>query len=217
MAQLSGETTLGYLVTSGNAETTSLNAKQALTYAADPWKNSFQATAVNTGDELRTTAERYSLSNKLDYNFSEKNYAFGVVEYEKDLFGGVRERTSEAVGYGRHILTGPAHTWDAEVGAGARQTEANVTGEKNADAIGRFSTAYQWKITDTARFAENVKVESGESNTFSESVTELKLNIIGNLAAVLSYNLRHNSRVPFGTEKLDTTAGVTLSYSFGKE
>lgn len=216
-AQLSGETSVGYLDTGGNAETTSLNTKLLLEYAAGRWKNGFQVSAVNTGDELQTTAERYSISDKLDYNLSEKNYIFGVVEYEKDLFGGTRERTSEAVGYGRHILTGPVHTLDAELGAGARQTRANVTGEENADAIGRATSIYQWAISDTARFLQSIKVESGETNTFSESVTELKLSIIGNLAAVLGYNLRHNSNVPPTTEKLDRTASVTLTYGFGEE
>lgn len=216
-AQFSGETSLGYLVTSGNAETTSLNARLVLDYQPERWKNSFTAAATNTGDQTGTTAERYSVSDKLDYNFSEKNYTFGVVEYEKDLFGGIRERTSQAVGYGRRLLLGPTHTWDAELGVGARQTEANVSGERANDAIGRFNTKYEWKITETARFLESLKVEGGETNTFSESVTELKLNIVGNLAAVLSYNLRHNSNVAQGTEKLDTTAGVTFSYGFGKQ
>lgn len=213
----SGEVAVGYLTTRGNAETTSLNSKLAFDYTAEQWKNALQAVAVNAGNKQGATAERYFVSDQLDYNLSERNYAFGVLEYEKDLFAGIRQRTSEVAGYGRHILTGPVHLLNAELGAGARQTRTNLTGEKHDEPIGRFSSAYLWKISDTARFGESVKVEGGENNTFSELLTELKLKIAGRLAAVIFYNLRHNTNVPATTEKLDTTAGVTLSYGFGKE
>lgn len=215
-AQWSGESSAGYLVTSGNADTTSLNLKQVVELRRERWKDTVTAAAVNTGDEVQTTAERYSVSNQIDYNFSQRNYAFGVLEYEKDVFGGIRERSSQAVGYGRHVLTGPVHTLDAEVGAGVRQTRTNLTREESDDAVGRAGATYAWKVSETTRLEQGLKVEGGTTNTLSESSTELKLAIIGNLAAVLGYNVRHNSGAPIGTTKLDTTAGATLTYAFGE-
>jgi putative salt-induced outer membrane protein len=216
----SGEATLGYLSTSGNATTESVSARLALDYTQTRWKNSFSASAINTSDSGVTRAERYTVGDKVDFNFDERNYAFGALEYEKDLFGGVRERTSETAGYGRHVLSGPVHHLDLEAGVGARQTEAQtvagVRGEQDRDLIGRAFVKYKWEISPTSTFGQTLKIESGASNTFSESVSELKLSVVGNLFATLSYTVKHNSEVPAGTEQMDTFSAVSLSYKFGQ-
>ncbi len=211
----SGEIVFGFLSTSGNSDTRSLNGKLALDYTQDAWKNSFAATALGSSDEEGATAERYTVGDKLDYNFTEHDYVFAAVDWEKDLYAGIRERTAETVGYGRRVLTGPVHALDLEVGAGARQTEANVTGEKESELIGRLSGKYVWTLSESSSFKQTLKVENGESNTFTESVSELKLTIIGNLYALLSYTVRNSTDVPVGTEKTDTLTAVNLSYSFG--
>jgi len=212
----SGEVVFGFLSTSGNSDTRSLNGKLALDYTEGAWKNSFAATALGSSDEEGATAERYTVGDKLDYNFTEHDYVFAAVDWEKDLYAGIRERTAETVGYGRKVLTGPVHALDLEVGAGARQTEANVTGEKESELIGRLSGKYVWKLSENSSFKQTLKVENGESNTFTESVSELKLTIIGNLYALLSYTVRNSTDVPVGTEHTDTLTAVNLSYSFGK-
>lgn len=210
-----GELAAGYLATSGNSDTRSLNGKFALTYADLAWKNSFLASAISSADSQGSTAERYSASNKLDFSFTERDYAFAALEWEKDLFGGIRERTSETVGYGRHLLRGPTHLLDVEAGVGARQTEAAITGQTEDDLIGRLYGKYVGTISATSSFVQTLKLESGDTNTFTESVSELKANIVGNLAAALSYTVRNNSDVPPGTEKTDTFTAVNLSYAFG--
>ena len=48
-------------------------------------------------------------------------------------------------------------------------------------------------------------------------MTELKLSVVGNLFASLSYTIKNNSEVPAGTEQTDTFAAVNLSYAFGKD
>ena len=214
-AAWSGEAGAGLLTTSGNSESESFNGKLLLDRKSEAWKNSFNATAINQGDEDGRTAERYAIGDKLDWSFSERDYLYGAVDWEKDLFGGYRERFSETVGYGRHLLLGPVHTLDAEIGAGARQTEEQETGDKENEAIGRVSGKYQWKISEHSAFAQSVKVESGRVNTFTESISELKLSIVGNLFASLSFTLRNNSDVPDDTRKTDTFTAVNLSYAFG--
>jgi putative salt-induced outer membrane protein len=140
---------------------------------------------------------------------------FASLDWEKDLFGGIRERTSETLGYGRHVLVGPTHLLDLEIGAGARQSKANITGEREQDLIFRGSALYALKLTETSGFRQALKVESGESNTFGEALSELKLAIVGNLFASLSYTLRHNTDVPEGTDRTDSFTAVNLSYGFG--
>lgn len=218
----SGEASAGVVVTTGNSESSTANAKGEVVYASKLWRNTSSAAALRseqtdalTGDDV-VTAERYALGNKTDFNFTDRDYAFLALEFEKDLVGPVRERTSETVGYGRKILTGPAHLLEAELGAGARQTEAQGTREKFNDAIGRGRLAYKWNFSETSHFAETIKVESGDSNTTSESVTELRLSLVGKLFALASYTVRTNSDVPPDTKKTDTITAFSLGWSFGK-
>ena len=56
--------------------------------------------------------------------------------------------------------------------------------------------------------------EAGSSNTFTESVTDLRAQLIGSLALVVSYTVRHNSDVLLDSEKTDTRTALSLEYGF---
>jgi putative salt-induced outer membrane protein len=218
----SGEVSAGSVVTTGNTESSTINAKGEVIYQSKLWRNTANGSVIRTEttDPLTdvdvVTAERYLAGNKTDFNFDERNYAFVALEFEKDLVGPVRQRTSETAGYGRKILTGPEHLLEAELGAGARQTEEQGTGMKDSDPIGRFRAAYKWNFSETSYFGETVKVESGDSNTTTESVSELRVSLIGKLFALGSYTVRSNTDVPAGTRKTDTITALSLGWTFGK-
>lgn len=210
----SGEAALGFLSTSGNSESTTLNTQVALAYSIEAIKNSFRASAIYGEQEAVRSVERYTLGNQTDLNITPNDYAFLALDAEKDLFGGVRERTSQTVGYGRRLLTGPVHTLNAELGAGARQTLAQGETERENETITRLSGQYRWEISETSLFSQSVKIESGEDNTFTETVSELKLSVIGNIFAGISFTARNNSDVPIDRKKTDTFTAVNLSYKF---
>lgn len=219
-----GKVELGALRTSGNSESESLNAGFALNHARNKWKNQFTAAAFSASQEDETTgddqqtAERYTAGYKTTYDFSRFNYAFGTLNWEKDLFGGVRERTTETVGYGRRLIATDTHKLDAEIGAGARQQETQKPESvSESDAIGRGALKYLWVISDTSEFSQSLLVESGDTNTYSESISALKLSIIGPTFVNISYTVKNNSDVPAGNEKTDTFLALNVSYEFGKQ
>jgi putative salt-induced outer membrane protein len=57
-------------------------------------------------------------------------------------------------------------------------------------------------------------VEAGSENTYFESVTALKARLVGDLALVASYTVKHNTDVPALTEKTDTYTALSLEYAF---
>ena len=91
-----------------------------------------------------------------------------------------------------------------------------LTGLTDEDVIGRARLAYKWIFRSDSHFGETLKTESGDSNTFTESVTELRLALVGKLYAQASYTVRQNSKVPAGTEKTDTITAFSLGWTFGK-
>lgn len=220
----SGKIGLGLIATGGNSETSTFNADLGLNYDQGIWHNAFATSALlaraETTDDAGatqkdTTSERYAVSLRSALDFTDNDYVFGLLEFEKDLFGGVRERTAETLGYGRRLLNSDQQKLDMELGAGARQLLPQGAGaQRESEVIGRAGLVYSWKISDTSRFGQKITVDSGDSNTATESVSELKLAVIGGVFANLSFTWKNNSQVPDGTQNTDTTSAVSLSYEF---
>ena len=73
---------------------------------------------------------------------------------------------------------------------------------------------YAWQISETSAFQQTLAVESGNENTYTESVTSLSASLVGNLALVASYTIKNNSEVPVGTEETDKFTAISLEYTF---
>jgi len=208
-----GEAELGAVVTTGNTETQTLNAKGKLVNDRKKWKHVGMVEALSTSDDVRTTSERYLLSAKSDYKYDEVSYAFVRINYEKDRFSGYDYQVSETLGYGRKIITEPNLTLALEAGPGARQSKLDM-GDSDDEFIVRLAGDLVWKISENAEFSEDLSTEVGEDVTISKSVSALKAQIVGSLAMKLSYTVKHTSDVPVETEKTDTETALTLVYSF---
>jgi putative salt-induced outer membrane protein len=208
-----GKVNLGYLATSGNTETTSLNTKGVVGLRSGDWQHVLMVEAIRATESGQTTAKRTQAAEKSEYSFSEHNYVFGLLNYEKDEFSGFDRRTSEAVGYGRRILHDDSQTLDLEAGVGARQTEFTDGSSRRASIL-RTAGDYSLKLSDTGSFSEELAVEAGRDNTYTESVTSLTSSLTGTLALQVSYTVKHNSTVLAGRENTDTFTSVSLQYSF---
>lgn len=210
---LTGKAELGFLATSGNSDTSSLNAKLALGFEVAKWRHSVSAAAVKSEDSGVTTAERYQFGVKSDYKINEHDYLFATVNWEQDEFAGFSQRTSEAVGYGRRLISSPEHHLDLEIGAGARQTDL-VLGPSLDETILRASGKYKWSISEGSVFDQSLIVEKGGETTYTESVSALGVKINGALSLKLSYTIKNNSEVPVGLENTDTYTAVGIEYTF---
>jgi len=211
--RLKGKAELGYLATSGNTDTSSLNAKLGMEFDAMSWRHSLNAAAVKAEDSGITTAERYQFGVKSDYKLNEHDYLFATVNWEQDEFAGFSQRTSEAVGYGRRLISSPAHHLDLEIGAGARQTDLLV-GPDEYETILRLAGKYRWFISAGATFDQSVIVEKGGTNTYSESVSALAAKVNAALSLKVSYTIKSNSEVPAGLERTDTYTAIGIEYAF---
>lgn len=213
-----GHVEAGYQASSGNSDTSALNAKASVTYTQGNWTDSLKGSANSASQSGASTAERYTAQGKSEYSFTKNNYVYGQLDYLKDLFGSIRERTSETLGYGRRLLNTPVQTLDAEVGAGLSQSqEQKPSLARHNDVIGQVGLDYQYNITKTSQFEQTVTVQSGSANTFMESETSLRLAIVKNLFAKLSYTVDHNTTTVDNLAKTDTYTAISLSYEFGQK
>jgi putative salt-induced outer membrane protein len=209
----SGKATAGYLATSGNTENSTLNTGVEIGYEVGKWAHEFKAKAINAMENKVTTAEAYDASWKSQRNITDHDFLFGRLHWRKDRFGGFDTQFSQTVGYGRRLINSDKHKLNAEIGIGARQSELQ-DGTSEDETIYRGGLYYKWQLSETAEFRQDFTLEGGAENTYAESVTALSAKLLGDLALVASYTIKHNTDVPPLTEKTDTYTALSLEYAF---
>jgi len=209
----SGKVSAGYLATTGNAESSSANFDFDATYASGSWEHGLKGRAFGASAENETTAEAYQLGWKSTYDFNERNYAFGALDWNANRFAGFTRQTFATLGYGRRILTGDRFFLNVEVGAGYAKQKPQ-TGESESGASGTLGGEFVWALSETSEFSQNLNLFATSDNSFWESITKVSTSLIGNVALTVSYTVRRNSDVPADTEKTDTLTAISLEYSF---
>ena len=217
-----GEGELGFLMTSGNSETESVNGKFDLTYESADWRHNghfevlYSAEERETetgGSEMETSAEKYLVSAKTNYKFTEKDYAFLTGTYEDDRFSGYDYQTSVSAGYGRRLFETERMLMEVEVGPGYRYNYLDSGGAEE-EAILRGYAMFTSKLTDSSSFKQEVSVEAGADQTVTKSISSVQARIVDALSMKASFTAEHTSTVPEDTDKTDTETALTLVYSF---
>jgi len=208
-----GNAELGLLLTDGNTETQTTNAKFNIENERDKWRHSLSLEALKSGDSDTTTSERYTGKGKTAYKFSQYNYAFAEGNAEHDRFNGFDYRASVVLGYGRRLMDENDMRLDVELGPGYRESKPDAT-EAEGESVFQVAGKYEWDISKTTLFSEEIVSQIGEDVTISKSITSLSAQIVGNMAMKTSLTIRHTSEVPEEVEKTDSELAVTLVYSF---
>jgi putative salt-induced outer membrane protein len=208
-----GKATLGYLATSGNTENSTLNTAVEVGFATGKWEHTATAAAIYAAENKVTTAEAYELGWKTERNLTDRSYLFGLLHWRKDNFGAFDTQFSQTVGYGRHVIDTDKHKFDLEAGVGARQSETQA-GLTESETVFRGGAYYKWLFSETAEFRQDLTAESGSENTHLVSVSAVSAKLLGKLALVASFTVKHNTDVPVLTEKTDTFTALSLEYAF---
>jgi len=210
----SGKATLGYLATSGNTENSTLNSGFEVAYTTGLWTHLLQAAAISASENEITTAEAYDLGWKSERKITDNDFLFGRLQWRKDNFGAFDTQFSQTLGYGRRLIDNDKHKLNLELGGGARQSETQLFGLNENETILTAGGYYKWLFSETAEFRQDLTIEAGGENTYTESVTAISAKLLGKLALVASYTIKNNSDVPPLTEKTDTYTALSLEYLF---
>ncbi len=210
----SGEGELGFTSTSGNTESENLNASLGISKEVDRWKHAASIKLIRNKTEGELSADSQVFKERSEYSLGEKTYVFGQLRYEEDEFSGYSTQSSVAAGIGSRLLENERHMLDGSIGLGYRRLEASDSGDTEEEGVVDLDLKYAFKISETATFTEAIFVESGDTNTYSESETALRTQIDESLAAKISYLVKRNSDVPAGTDKSDEILSVSLVYGF---
>jgi putative salt-induced outer membrane protein len=208
-----GEVELNYLRSSGNTQQESMGLAGKLKRETDQFHHvisTYFDLNKNTGV---TDKQRWGISYKLDYDFSEKIYLTGFAGYENDQFGAFRERITTALGIGYPIISTDSYSWKIEGGPSILFTR-DLPGESYNTSFNAFaSSLFDWTINDRSNLSNATVFYFGSKNVI-ESKTALKVKINGALSSKFSYDIKFDKDAPLGRKKTDTVARAGLLYDF---
>ncbi len=203
----------GLAITSGNSETETLNGRLELIHNSELWRHTLQASALNVSDSDTAIIERYTFGYKIDRKITDYEYYFGAFRYDDDRFSGFDFQSSLTFGIGRRIFATAVSRFDVELGLGYRLSRT-VNGRNEDEAIGRFYGDYEYNVSENTVFSQTLLIEPAFRNTFSESITALKISFAKQLALKLSFAAKNNSDTPANTKSTDTVTTAAVVYSF---
>jgi putative salt-induced outer membrane protein YdiY len=218
---LDGE--LGIIVTTGNTSTSSFSGRLSAHHELTKWSNDYgaeflyrqeESTFDDGTEESVTTAQKLYISGQANYKLeNENNRLFGFASYEDDRFNGFDFQSSLALGWNQQLWNTPKSSFAYSVGPGYSFADT-IDGEDNSSLIVRSAANFQYQISDSASFKQDLSTEVGSENTKSKSETSLSTRINGALSMKFSIILNHNTDVAFGLDNLDTQTAVTVVYTF---
>ncbi|MEQ9449221.1 MAG: DUF481 domain-containing protein, partial [Rhodospirillaceae bacterium] len=160
-----------------------------------------------------TTASRIRGSAQSNYDVTDRFYALGFAEIERDRFSGFRYETEVGAGVGYRVFDSDDMSFDVEIGPAFRHSAIRGGGDNNR-LFARASALFNYEISDNETLSNATQV-SGDSGQFRiEDTLALTATVINDLAARISFNIRYNSNPPAGAEKTDTTTKAQLVYAF---
>ena len=217
----SGAGEIGFLMTSGNSETESINARANLKYEKGHLLAEAGASALYSSEETesdgrteeRTSAEKYNCNEKLGYKFDAANYVFVTGDYTNDRFSGYDYQSTWTAGYGRKVIATDTIMLNIEAGPGYRY-DKRENGQVENEGVFRGYAMFNYKFSESASFQQSLTVVAGSNNTNTRSVSAIKSQLVGALSMKASYTVDHDSSVPPETSKTDTETALTLVYDF---
>ncbi|MEL7319186.1 MAG: DUF481 domain-containing protein [Pseudomonadota bacterium] len=208
----SGTGELGAFNSTGNAENTGVTASLSLKKDGLKWRHKLSGRADYQEANGVTTREQFIAAYELNYKFSERLYAYGLAQYERDRFQGFSARYSASGGLGYDVLVdGP--TLSVKAGPAWRRTEL-VDGTSTSNIAGLAALDFDWQISDALSFTQDASalLQSGSSTLISE--TGLQAAISDAVKVRLSYALETDTDPPPGAVKTDTLSRITIIYDF---
>ena len=225
-AQWTGKAELGFLNSSGNAESTSANAKLDLKRDAEKWINTFYLGALYGNNGEFTNAQRYEARYQLDYKINDRLSWFSALRGEKDYFSGFVYQATVSTGVAYKFVDSPDTKLSFSLGAGYRRlqneilikTDAGevidrIEGDDESDPVATFGSAYEHNFTENTKITNKLLAESGSENTALQDDLALQVSMSKTLALAVGYGIRYNTDPPPLSETTDTLITVNLVYN----
>jgi putative salt-induced outer membrane protein len=226
----SGKGQAGYVMSRGNSDTDSANAKIDVFLVTPQWKHAFTLEGLFGKSGQVTSAERWDLRQQSDYTINSTVFAFGALAYQDDRFSGFQYQASASGGLGYKFFDSEATKLSAQLGVGYRvlRPETLVTDPESGAVTERIAQEHQSEVVGTAgidfmhqfnsstKLTDKLIAESGSSNTSIKNDLALQVSMSKQLALAAGYSVLHNTKPADGVKRTDTITTLNVVYAFPK-
>lgn len=211
--RLSDVAELSFVDTGGNTDNKNLVLVNTLKYRpGGSWQITWGGKVFFAETDEERTGENYRTDLRLDYEFTQRAYSFGLAAWMRDRFAELNNRYYTGLGAGYRILTGPKHKWLAE--AGVNYTLEEFT-DKTDEGFPSARTFTQYSYSFTKKNVFSVWAEylpdlqdSTNYNVNAEAALISALN--GFLSLKGSYLFQFDNNPAPGATETDTIISLTL-------
>jgi putative salt-induced outer membrane protein len=224
-AQWSSKSQAGFVMSRGNTETETANAKFEVGYEIEKWKHNFDSSFLYGRSSQITTGQRWDATWQSDHKVSERFFWFGALRYEEDRYSGFNYQGTVSAGAGRAFIDNDDTKFSGQLGVGLRRLRPEelirdefgevvdrVPGIADEDVIGNGALKFEHAFNDSTKILNTLLVETGSSNTLSQNELALQVKMSRLLALSVGLKVRNNSNPPPELEKTDTLTTLNLVY-----
>ena len=224
-ADWTGKGEVGYVMSKGNTDTSTGNAKVDMLKETEHTKQNFGASFLYGESGDVQTAQRWDTRWQTDWEMTEKAFWFGNGRYEDDRFSGFAYQTTVSTGAGYAFFDTPITQLRVQLGVGYRRLQVEqlikdendliiqrIKGDTSADAVVNGKVRFEHSFNESTKVLDTFLVESGQDNTLAENEVSLQVKMNSVLALAVGYSIRNNSNPPVALAKTDTLTTVNVVY-----
>jgi putative salt-induced outer membrane protein len=214
-----GEGVFGAGATTGNTETRDYTVGVRGKHTGSFWSQSGELTADYGEIDHIASRQRYTAALQTDFQFGEHASAFGRLTWERDEFSGFDTRYFLGAGLAWKVLSGETTQWTVQGGPGYRIDDIRATLAVAAASEESFGASAGSRLKHA--FNPNVALTNDTDVIYAAASTQYKnalaltFNIMGNLSARISYDIRHETDPLPRFKADDTTSKFSLVYKIG--
>ena len=218
-----GKAELGGFRQTGNSDNLGLTAALDIKREGIEWTHALRARVDYQRSNGVTSREKYFAAYEPRHQIGADLFAYGLGQFESDVFQGFDGRYALSAGVGYKALKRPKLNLALKAGPALRRTDF-TTGQTDTRLAGLLGIDFDWTIADGLKLTQdtNFVAETGDAatvildsrNTTLALITGLEARITGRLSTRFSYQVDYQSEPPVGKVGTDTLSRVSFVYGF---
>jgi len=211
-----GEVDLGGSYTTGVTDAVAVYGALKLNKDGLHWRQAFNARVDYAKSAGVLSTDKDTAGYQLQYKISDRFYAYGLGQFDRDEILGFSYRFTESTGFGYTVFPGSKLHLDLEAGPALRETRyiGDLEGARETRLAGRGSVNFAWKPNANLTLSEVAAIYFERSNSNITSTTALDTKLFGPLKVRFSYNITYEQDTPSEAKSLDTITTASIVYSF---
>lgn len=212
----SGEGAFNAGFTTGNTETRDAGVALKVKHVGGDWTQLGEF-AFDYGDKAEVeTKNRIFGAGQLDRSFGDQWSAYTRLTAESNQFSGFENRYFLGVGAAYRAVDLPTTQWTLEGGPGykiedLRETATRAASTEESVSL-RAASRFSHDFNERVKFTDTTEVVTSDTSTQISNSAAVTANIMGNLSARVSLDVRHDTNPLMGFEPTDTATKFSLVY-----